>query len=132
MMDSPPQHRYEVMMAIPVRRLMLAAIPTVLVLGLGVPAAQAQPDTVYRWGGYSTVAWGARGHRSVPTAVPGLTGVVALAAGNCANYALLSNGQEWAWGNNGFGQLGNNSRTDSLVNPVQVELPIGDHHQGDR
>src|SRR5579863_9311940 len=101
------------MMVILVRRFILAAISTVLVLGLGVQVAQAQPDTVYRWGGYKTVGWGARGHQSVPTAVPGLSGVVALAAGNSANYALLSNGQEWAWGNNGYGQLGNNTRADS-------------------
>ncbi len=107
------------------RRLVLAAVPTILVLGTGVQTAQAQPGTVYRWGAYSTVGWGAVGHQGVPTAVPGLSGVVALAAGNSANYALLSNGQEWAWGNNGFGQLGNNSRTDSLVTPVQAEFPPG-------
>jgi alpha-tubulin suppressor-like RCC1 family protein len=107
------------------RRLVLAAVPTIVVLGLGVQTAQAQPDTVYRWGGYSTVGWGSVGHQGVPTAVPGLSGVVALAAGNSASYALLSNGQEWAWGNNGFGQLGNNSRTNSLVNPVQAEFPPG-------
>lgn len=107
------------------RRFVYAAILTALVLGLGVPAAQAQSDTVYRWGGYSTVAWGARGHQGVPTAVPGLSDVVALAAGNSANYALLSDGQEWAWGNNGYGQLGNDSRTDSLTDPVEVQFPAG-------
>jgi len=112
-------------MMIMVRRVVLAVSPTVLVLGLGIQAAQAQPATVYRWGGYSTVGWGARGHRSVPTVIPGLSGAVALAAGNSANYVLLSNGQEWALGNNGYGQLGNNSRADSLIDPVQVEFPPG-------
>src|ERR1700686_2028150 len=52
-------------------------------------------------------------------------GGVALNAGNSATYALLANGQEWAWGNNGFGQLGNHSRMNSLFTPVQVAFPPG-------
>src|ERR1700688_1996575 len=107
------------------RRVMLGVVPTILVVGLGVQAAQAQTDTVYRWGGYKTVGFGAGGHQGVPTLLPGLSGVVALAAGNSASYALLATGQEGAWGNNGEGQLGNNSRANSLFNPVQVQFPAG-------
>jgi len=96
-----------------------------LVLGLGVQAAQAQPATVYRWGAYKTVGFGAAGAQKVPTVVPGVSGVVALAAGNSASYALTSSGTEWAWGNNGYGQLGNHTRTNSLYSPVQVDFPAG-------
>jgi alpha-tubulin suppressor-like RCC1 family protein len=41
-----------------------------------------------------------------PVAVPGLTGVVAIAAGGGSDYALLKNGEVMAWGQNGHGQLG--------------------------
>jgi alpha-tubulin suppressor-like RCC1 family protein len=108
-----------------VRRVALGLVPTVLIIGLGAQTAQAQTDSVYRWGGYATVGWGSAGHQGVPTLVPGLSGVVALAAGNSATYALTANGQEWAWGDNGYGQLGNKTRAQSLFNPVQVKFPAG-------
>ncbi|SBW22535.1 RCC1 domain-containing protein, alpha-tubulin suppressor [Candidatus Protofrankia californiensis] len=50
----------------------------------------------------------------------GLTGVNAIAGGGRSGYALRSDGTVWAWGDNLYGQLGNNNTpTDSLV-PVQV------------
>jgi alpha-tubulin suppressor-like RCC1 family protein len=107
------------------RRVVLGLVPTALIIGLGVQSAQAQTDSVYRWGGYQTVSWGSTGNQGVPTLVPGLSGVVALAAGNSATYALMANGQEWVWGDNGFGQLGNKTRAQSLFSPVQVQFPAG-------
>ena len=41
-----------------------------------------------------------------PIAVPGLTGVVAVAAGANASFALLENGTVLGWGLNEFGELG--------------------------
>jgi len=108
-----------------VRRFVVGAVLVLAVSGLGAQAAQAQSATVYRWGAYKTVGFGVTGHQDSPTVVPGLSNVVALNAGNSANYALLADGQEWAWGNNGFGQLGNDSRTNVLGNPVQVQFPAG-------
>jgi hypothetical protein len=64
----------------------------------------------------------------VPIQVQGLTHVSAIAAGNgdqngklgnSAAYALKSDGSVWAWGNNAFGQLGNNLTVNSSI-PVQV------------
>jgi alpha-tubulin suppressor-like RCC1 family protein len=57
-----------------------------------------------------------------------LRGVKAVAAGNEATYALLTNGHVMAWGSNGRGQLGDNSTADSsyavevknLINVVAV------------
>jgi len=111
------------------RRGGLLVIPTALalVVGLGAPTAQAQSGAVYRWGAYKTVGFGAAGAQKVPSLVPGVSGVVALAAGNSATYALTSAGTEWAWGNNGYGQLGNHTRDNSLLTPVQVDFPGGVH-----
>ncbi|MBF0499223.1 MAG: RCC1 repeat-containing protein, partial [Candidatus Riflebacteria bacterium] len=78
----------------------------------------------------SVVAWGYNGsgqigdntttQRSVPVQVSGLTsGVTAIAAAYDSAYALKSDGSVVAWGNNGNGQLGNGTTTQSLV-PVQV------------
>ena len=76
--------------------------------------------TVWAWGDNSLgQLGGARcgsltaGHRSpclgsrVPREVPGLAGVVAIAAGGDSGYALRNDGSVWAWGDDGFGELGN-------------------------
>jgi alpha-tubulin suppressor-like RCC1 family protein len=62
----------------------------------------------------------------VPTKVAGLmSGVQAIAVGGQHACALLNNGGVQCWGSNQYGQLGNNSTTDSSV-PVQVSgLPSG-------
>ena len=51
--------------------------------------------------------------------VPGLTGVVAIAAGQIHTVALKSDGTVWAWGYNGDGELGDGTTTNKL-SPVQV------------
>jgi hypothetical protein len=51
--------------------------------------------------------------------VPGLTGVVQVAAGFGFSLALRSDGTVVAWGANGGGQLGDGSSTDRLT-PVGV------------
>ena len=61
---------------------------------------------------------------STPVAVPGLSGVVGLAAGNRFTCALLNDGTAKCWGLNDKGQLGNNSTTESH-SPVQVLDPAG-------
>lgn len=63
---------------------------------------------------------------SVPVQVPGLTNVVAIAAGGGLGFghedhalALKGDGTIWAWGLNTYGQLGNRTQTTSMV-PVPV------------
>jgi len=55
----------------------------------------------------------------VPTKVPGLTDVVAVAAGLHFAAALQSDGTIWCWGDNEFGQLGDGTTFDSAY-PVQI------------
>jgi alpha-tubulin suppressor-like RCC1 family protein len=76
------------------------------------------------------MAWGANsndqlgngtqgGISNVPTAVGGLSGVTAIAAGAQHTLALLSSGSVEAWGYNPDGQLGNGSNMNSPV-PVAI------------
>jgi alpha-tubulin suppressor-like RCC1 family protein len=55
-----------------------------------------------------------------PTPVPGLTGVVALAAGRSHLCALLSDQTIDCWGQNDQGQLGTGNMTDS---PTPIPVP---------
>ena len=48
-----------------------------------------------------------------------LNGVVAVAAGASHTIALKSDGTVWAWGYNGYGQLGDGTMADRYA-PVQV------------
>lgn len=62
----------------------------------------------------------ANGTSEVFAAVPGLSGVTAVAAGEEHSLALLSNGTVMAWGDDAEGQLGNGSTTGSAV-PVAIK-----------
>jgi hypothetical protein len=51
--------------------------------------------------------------------IPGLSSIIAIAAGDAHTVALKADGSVWAWGNNISGQLGDNTTTDRYA-PVQV------------
>ena len=53
-----------------------------------------------------------------------LTDVKAVVAGNSHSLAVKNDGTAWAWGNNQYGQLGNNTTTNSFM-PVQVKDAAG-------
>ncbi len=56
-----------------------------------------------------------------PTPVPGLSNVVAIAAGSGDSYAVTSNGWLYAWGQNAVGQLATNSTAVGSTNlPMYV------------
>ena len=81
--------------------------------------------TVWAWGGGLAGEMGNGDALSIriPARVPGLNDVVAIAASPQArvghNLALKSDGTVWAWGANGWGQLGSGGTANSNV-PVQV------------
>ncbi|MDT8446893.1 MAG: Ig-like domain-containing protein [bacterium] len=54
-----------------------------------------------------------------PATVSGLTGITQISSKGSHACALKSDGTVWCWGHNLYGQLGNNSTTNSSV-PVQV------------
>jgi alpha-tubulin suppressor-like RCC1 family protein len=56
-----------------------------------------------------------------PIMVPGLTNVMAIAAGIEHTVALKDDGTVWAWGGNGYGQIGDGTKEDRNK-PVQLLL----------
>ena len=90
--------------------------------------------TVAAWGynGENDLGNGSFSNSAERIQVPGVTGVTAIAAGGewaGANYpfghslALKSDGTVWAWGWNGFGQLGNGSYEST--NPPAAVINLG-------
>ena len=79
--------------------------------------------TVWVWGSNATGQFGngTTTDSSIPVqAGNGMTGVAVIEAGNNFTMVIKSNGTVWAWGNNAYGQLGNGTRTNSLL-PIQIE-----------
>jgi hypothetical protein len=74
--------------------------------------------TVWTWGA-EMLYDGTVTKLPAPLQVRGLSGVVAIAAGGDHTVALKDDGTVWAWGGNRWGELGDDSRADSL-GPVQV------------
>jgi alpha-tubulin suppressor-like RCC1 family protein len=103
----------------------------------GIAAVAAGPEdsfavrddgTVWAWGNnpFGNLGDGTSGnvrHTPVEVLAPSgsghLTGVIAVAAGDYATYALKGDGTVWAWGYGGDGELGDNLTTASL-RPIQV------------
>jgi len=52
--------------------------------------------------------------------VVGLTGVTYIVAGVNHSFALRADGTLWAWGNNIWGELGDGTRSNQRLSPVQV------------
>lgn len=105
----------------PVRRPWLSGITSVDA-GSQNTLALKSDGTVWSWGDNQwgqLGAGGTGGDSKVPLRVSGLTGVVEVAVGTWAGYALKSDGTVWAWGDDNYGQLGAGRGIPSNV-PVQV------------
>jgi len=78
--------------------------------------------TAMCWGNnvYGQLGDGTNINSSVPVAVSGMTGAVALSAGGTHTCSLLSDGRAMCWGYNEHGELGNGSVPVSSFVPVVV------------
>ena len=81
------------------------------------------PDLPARWGSYFGGSPPDRTLTPEPISLPG--DVVQVATSNSSEYALLKNGQVYAWGLGTNGQLGDGSATNSLSVPMEVRFPPG-------
>ncbi|MBS1645932.1 MAG: hypothetical protein JST67_01190 [Bacteroidetes bacterium] len=79
--------------------------------------------TVWAWGNNGSGQLGDSSTVSTysnnPVQVKGLSGVIAIAASAYSSLALKHDGTVWAWGDNSYGQLGNNTAIQSLI-PIPV------------
>jgi alpha-tubulin suppressor-like RCC1 family protein len=62
--------------------------------------------------------------KSSPESVTGSYSYTAIGGGDVHNLGLRSNGSVWAWGYNGYGQLGNNTTSEFNPSPISV---VGNH-----
>ena len=96
---------------------------------LAEPAASAAPassDSVHYWGAFfGDASNNSTGEVSVPTPVTLPGAVKQVASSNSTEYALLTNGTVYAWGDGTDGELGNGGTANSLDTPVQVQFPSG-------
>jgi len=90
--------------------------------------------TIYSWGGNTLgeLGLGDKNNRLTPTAVVAqgdlfsdwdTSKFINISAGDSHVLAMQENGTVWGWGNNGFGQLTNNSSgADEELTPIKIDL----------
>lgn len=79
--------------------------------------------TVWSWGDDANGQLGddlASADQATPVQVSGLTNITAISAGWFHSMALKNDGTVWAWGSDGFGQLGDDVALVNQNTPVQV------------
>jgi alpha-tubulin suppressor-like RCC1 family protein len=85
--------------------------------GLTHSVALRSDGTVWAWGANSSGQLGQGGegpNLKVPTHVPGLTSIVAIAAGAIQTFVVSTDGRVWSWGSNGQYALGDGTTIDRL------------------
>ncbi len=98
---------------------------TAIAAGGNFSLALTNKETVKAWGSDvdGQLADGGaaeEGGSDVPVVAEGLSGVRAIAAGNCHALAILSDGSVRGWGENNYGQLGNGMVKAIQETPVQA------------
>jgi alpha-tubulin suppressor-like RCC1 family protein len=78
--------------------------------------------TLWAWG-YNAVGDGSATTQKEPVQIGTDNKWVSITAGDRASYGLKADGTQWAWGENGYGQLGDGTRTPKF-SPVQVSVVL--------
>ncbi|MDD2789235.1 MAG: hypothetical protein PHU40_01055 [Sulfurimonas sp.] len=96
--------------------------------GIHHSIALKSDGTLWSWGdnGLGQLGDGTTVNKSVPTQEStAATNWSSVSAGNSHSAALKSDGTLWAWGKNGYGELGDNTTTDRSV-PTQESTAVTD------
>lgn len=90
----------------------------------GHSAALKNDGTVWTWGygKHGQLGLGSNTSTPTPTQVPGLTGIVQIAADGDNTYALKSDGTVYAWGDSSYGQIGNPDAAQNQNTPLPVSI----------
>jgi alpha-tubulin suppressor-like RCC1 family protein len=111
---------------------MLAVVPATaaVLLGLAAPVSArtvtVRSGTALHWGRYFGDVKSADGQITVsPTRIALPAPVRQLSTSNSTQYALLTNGQVWAWGQGTNDELGDGAHVNSFKAAVQVQFPPG-------
>jgi alpha-tubulin suppressor-like RCC1 family protein len=85
--------------------------------GFDFSLALKNDGTVWAWGynEYYQLGDGTKINRYIPVEVPGLTDIIAIAAGGNHAVALKNDGTVWVWGPNDHGTLGDGTTTDKYT-----------------
>ncbi len=114
----------------PVTVSLAGVTPTAVAAGADTGYAIGSNGTLYAWGAGSAGQLGngtTTSTQTTPVTVSLPTGVTptAVAAGVDTGYAIGSDGNLYAWGSGGDGELGNGSTSSTQTTPVKVTLPGG-------
>jgi len=91
-------------------------------------SAQPGGSSIQHWGAFFGDNNSADNNRTLRPATLNLPASVAqVGSSNSTQYALLSDGTLWAWGQGTNGEFGNGQTTNSFTAPVQVQFPTGVH-----
>ncbi len=118
--NNPPNSAYS---DVPVQ---VSGISNVRAVAAGRYASYAveSDGTVWAWGGNSNGQLGQDNgvlpNSPTPVQVPGLSGIITIAAGQSHVLALESGGNVWAWGADSNGELGDNNTLDEFT-PAKVK-----------
>jgi alpha-tubulin suppressor-like RCC1 family protein len=103
----------------------LSGVVVAIAAGYANHSLAVQSDgTVWAWGNnaYGELGNGTINNSNVPIQVPGLSGMIAVAAGYEFSLALKNDGTVWAWGLNAYGALGTATTTNHSAVPLQAAI----------
>jgi alpha-tubulin suppressor-like RCC1 family protein len=106
-------------------RNVFAVLAAAAMLTAGVaPALASSGGTAEHWGAF--IGDGTQiDENTTPVAISLPFPVAQVSSSNDAQYALLNNGEVYAWGDGGDGELGDGGTVNSYTTAVQVQFPAG-------